>query len=414
MNTNRYAARKPVFYGWMIVLASTAVMATAVGIVNNCFGLLIIPACEEMGCTRAQMAGNQTMLSLGAMIMSVVTGRVIDKKNLRWLMRGGAVVMCTLYAGFAVLRSLPLMYGVALCVGLAQGFINLVPLSILIRNWFVKRRGLALGITCMGSGLGGMVFNLLGGVLVERIGWRRTVLAFDAILCAVVLPLVFFAIHVDPAEKGLHPLGGQGPVEERLPSRSASTRRAPTNLLLLLIVGVDITIAGMGVNGIGATMTPYYTDVFRSQSIGAKLTSGYMASLAIGKLALGWLYDRVGTLRATVAARLLLMGALLALFLGDTPIFVALFLLLSGVGAATSSVSVPFLAEKLADEGKKDSLTGIYTGLQFLGSLLAPLFCGWICGFTGSYAPAYRTLIIGIAVTLPWLSLSLKSGETAR
>lgn len=386
-------------------------MATAIGIVNNCFGLLIVPACRELGLTRQAMAGNQTMLNLGAMVVALGAGKIFRPNNLRRLMCIGATLMCIFYFLFAAVRSLPAFYLVALAVGLAQGMVNVIPFAILIGNWFVEKRGFALGLTYMGSGLGGMLFNIIGGRLVESIGWRGTVLVFGGILCAVILPLVFFVIQAKPADIGLRALG-EGTETEAVPP--AADRGIDTAFLrrsVFYIVGLDITIAAMAVNGIASTSTPYYTDLFSSGVVGANLASAFMASLAAGKLALGTLYDKLGCFRATLLSRVLLMLSLFFLALGRNTAFIILFLLCAGLAGAANSVSIPFLANATVPESGGVSITGVYSGLQSLGSLLAPVVCGWICDVTGSYATAYRALLVTVAfMLLPMLwSLRTKS-----
>lgn len=394
-----------VFYGWIIVAAGMGVMATAIGIVNNCFGLLIVPACNELGFSRQAMAGNQTMLNLGAMLTAMAWGRVFSRFRLKRLMCIGSVLMCALYFLFALVRSLTGFYLVALTVGLAQGMINVMPFSIVIGNWFNEKRGLALGLTYMGSGIGGMLFNAIGGRLVESLGWRHTVLVFGIILCVIILPLVFLLVKTSPEEMGLRPLGKN--VALTSPATGKSATQSRFRQYAVIIVGLEIMIAGMAVNGIAATSTPYYTDLFASGVVGANLASGFMASLAVGKLVLGVFYDKLGVFRATLISRALLLLALLALALGSNPICIALFLLCAGIAAAANSVAIPFLARTVAADRTVTGVVGAYSGLQSLGALLAPVVCGWICDYMGSYSHAYVLLLFGIALMLAPLLLCL-------
>ncbi len=398
--------KRKLFYGWIVALAGMCVMATAIGIINNCFGLLIIPACKELGLSRRAMAGNQTMLNLGAMITAIAAGKIFSHYRIRVLMRIGSVVMCVFYFLLSLVYSLPAFYIVALGTGLAQGMVNVVPFSIVIGNWFHKHRGLALGLTYMGSGLGGMLFNLLGGYLIERLNWRITVQIFAAILCAVVLPLIFLVVKVRPEDMGLRPLeeGERAAAHQRpVKAKLGEWLRQKT----FYVVGLDIFVVGMAVNGIAATSTPYYTDLFSSTLVGANLASGFMASVAAGKLLLGVLYDRLGLLKATLVSHLLLMTALAALGMGRNSFFIGVFLLSTGIAAAMSSVSIPFLAGALASGVDRVEVVGAYSGLQSLGALMAPVACGWICDQTGDYALSYWLLLIAVGFILPICMISL-------
>ena len=104
------------------------------------------------------------------------------------------VISSSTYALFAAAKSLTVFYVVALVCSMAQALINLVPFSLIMNNWFNEKRGMAIGFVCAGSGLGGMLFNLIGGRLVESIGWRSTVLVFTGIMCLVYKVIIKFII----------------------------------------------------------------------------------------------------------------------------------------------------------------------------------------------------------------------------
>ena len=394
-----------VFYGWIVAAAGAGVMGVAIGIINNCFGLLVVPICAELGFGRQDVAVNQTLLNLAAMIVAMLSGVLFTGDRLKKWMRAGAVLMCVFYGCFAFMRSLPAFYAVAMATGLAQGMVNVVPFSIIISQWFREKRGMALGIVYMGSGVGGMLFSALGGQWISALGWRATVLVFDAILFLICVPLVFFVIRTSPAECGQLPLG-EAPQEQAAVAPQKASRWKPPLSPAFFVIAVDIIFAALAVNGIASTSTPYYEDIFHSGVISANLTSSFMASLALGKFLLGSLYDRLGAARATALTRTLLIATLFALYMGREPVFVGLFVVCSGMAAATNSISIPFLA-KAIDASDTVALTGLYSGLQSFGSLLAPVFCGWVCDRTGSYAQAYLLCGAAVAAMLPSLLLTL-------
>ncbi len=402
--------RKRIFYGWWIVAAGMAIMATEIGIINNCFGLFVVPACEELGLSRQAMGTTQTMLSLGCMLVALFSGVIFTRVNLRRLMCVSAVVMCLCYALFSAARTLWQFYLIALVVAIAQAMINVVPFSIILGNWFCEKRGLAIGLTFMGSGVGGMVFNVIGGQLVVSVGWRATVLVFTAILCAVILPLMFFVIRTHPADKGLEPLGADSAERAQQsegPGAGMTLREALRTGRFYILV-LDIAVAGLAVNAIATTSTPFYTDVFHSETIGANLASGFMASLAIGKFALGGLYDRLGALRATLLARVLLVVALFSLAQGTSVAFIVAFLACCGLSCASSSVSIPILARAAFGVRDVAAITGIFSAAQSFGGLFAPAGCGMVCDMTGSYAPSYLILCAAVVVMIPPMVFALR------
>ena len=400
-------AKKKIFYGWIVATACMLVMATAVGIVNNCFGLFIVPACEEMGYTRQAMGMTQTMFALGYMIVALFSGAIYKENRLKKMMILGAVVMCASYALFSVAKSLAVFYIVGLVCCMAKAMIDLVPMSLIMNNWFNEKRGAAIGFACAGSGLGGMLFNLIGGQLVEKIGWRSTVLVFTGIMCLVILPMVFFVIKVRPEDMGLKPLGAPIVQEGNAPEGGLTLREAMRTKEFYILV-LDIVIAGMGVNAIATTSTPFYTDEFQNGVIAANLASAFMAVLAIGKFALGGLYDRFGALKATVMARVLLIISLQALAQGKKPVFIGIYLLCCGLACASSSTAIPILARNAFGAKNAAAIIGVFSASQSLGAMVSPSACGFVCDKVGSYAPSYLILSVGVLIMLLPTIMTLK------
>lgn len=397
-----------IFYGWIVVVAGMLVMAAAVGIINNCFGLYVVPACEELGFSRKAMGMTQTMLSLGTMLVALCSGIIFTGKNLRRLMCISAVIMCAAYALFSVSNQLWMFYLVALVVSIAQGMINVVPFSIILGNWFYEKRGLAIGITFMGSGLGGMIFNVLGGYLVTHLGWRTTVLVFTGILSAIVLPLILGVIRIRPEDMGLRALGTGTESSNAQEASQGLTMKQALRTLRFYIILLDIIVAGLAVNAVATTSTPYYTDVFGSETIAAGLASGFMACLAVGKFALGALYDRLGSLRATLLARVLLIITLFSLARGANVFFIIVYLISCGLACASSSVSIPILARSAFGARDVAAITGVFSAAQSFGGLFAPSGCGWVCDITGSYAPSYVILSVSVICMVGPMVLALR------
>ncbi|CAI4213211.1 unnamed protein product [Parascedosporium putredinis] len=68
--------------------------------------------------------------------------------------------------------------------GLGMGFI-FVPSVAIIPQWFTTRRSLANGIAAAGSGIGGLVYSLASGAMIERLGIQWTYRILGIIACVV-------------------------------------------------------------------------------------------------------------------------------------------------------------------------------------------------------------------------------------
>lgn len=164
-----------VFYGWWIVAAGFLIMGAAYGIVTNCVGLFVKPVTENMGFTRQAFSMNQTLVSFAMMAIPLLSGKIFGRFNIKTVMRLCTVTLVLAYGAYSLCTSLPMFYGCSVVVGLSLGGVTSVPLSLLISNWFHERRGLAIGVAFMGSGVGGMVFNpIVSSLLQNRVGGLPT------------------------------------------------------------------------------------------------------------------------------------------------------------------------------------------------------------------------------------------------
>ncbi|KAL9047588.1 MAG: hypothetical protein Q9206_006643, partial [Seirophora lacunosa] len=108
--------------------------------------------------------------SLGAatLVAPVVT-LLARKFGTRPPMFGGVVALA---GGFIAASFASKAWHLYLCqgvlVGVGVGFIYIPSIAIL-SQWFSKRRSLANGITAAGSGIGGVLFSLITGSMIENI-----------------------------------------------------------------------------------------------------------------------------------------------------------------------------------------------------------------------------------------------------
>ncbi|KIJ16609.1 hypothetical protein PAXINDRAFT_112537 [Paxillus involutus ATCC 200175] len=83
------------------------------------------------------------------------------------------IAECTEYWQFFLVQGL----GVGICSGILFG-----PMVGVVFHWFSKRRGLALGITAMGSSVGGIVFPVAAQNLLPQVGFKWTMRIFGFML----------------------------------------------------------------------------------------------------------------------------------------------------------------------------------------------------------------------------------------
>jgi sugar phosphate permease len=135
-------------------------------------------------------------------VSAAVIGSLADRKPARLLLGLGL-------AGLALLSVLGSFAREVLHIQLLYALLMPIPLVLstsavanpLVSRWFVKRLGLAIGITSFGVGIAGVVLPPLIVEVMPVIGWRGVWRVSAAVIAFVVLPLVLLMIRDRPTER---------------------------------------------------------------------------------------------------------------------------------------------------------------------------------------------------------------------
>lgn len=189
-------------------------------------------------------------------------------------------------------------------VGLGTGATALRVFGALVTTrWFVRRRSSVLGVLGAAWATGQLVFLPLIARTVEGWGWRYAS-GLIALMCLLLIPLVWFVIADRPSDVGLRPYGATGQltdVEQEQNTTSgwaaassalAALRAAARTRAFWLLAGTFF-ICGWTTNGIVST---HFVPAMHDHGMGATTAAGLLAVVGlfdiIGTIGSGWLTDR--------------------------------------------------------------------------------------------------------------------------
>ena len=389
------------FYGWVIVAFTFVVQFVAMGTLFYAFGVLLKPLTEALDADRFSVSLALSIQIAIAALLNPWVGRLIAERSIRALMLGGAAAMSLgffMLAQAQTLWHLYVSFGVILSVGMA--LVGPLPNNTMLANWFVRRRGTAMGLSQLGVSLSGAVLVPLTTWIVLGYGWRTAVGVFAALPLIVLVPLIWkFAIR-RPEDVGRHPDGD--PQADILPEPVAddwSMARAVRDRriwLLTLILGPSF----MGVGAVVLALYAHATDVGLSGAQASIIVSlaAFMAALA--KPLFGTLADYVNKRLVMVLSLVLqIVGlALLVVFQSYTGLLVAAVIFGLGYGGVMPMWSV--LLGTLFGRDAFSRVMGLM-GPMTMPFMLAGLpFANLIYETTGSYVDAFAMLIGALLISI--------------
>jgi len=383
-----------IFYGWYIVAACWVVNFVVFGISVNTFTVYVKPIQADLGWSRGEIS---LAISLAAVAMGMgapFIGRLIDRIGARLAMATGAAVIGVCFILISRAQSLPYFYAVFAVSGIGQGAATIIPVSLVISNWFSATRGRALGIAMTGTGLGAMVMVPVSTWIVTHWGWRTSYAIMGCIILLMV-PLNLLFIRTRPSDMGLLPDGGLATPEEPASAEGMSVPEAVRTQAFWMI-GAMMVLAGLVAMGVGVHLMPYLTDIGHAESRASLIIAVISGMTFLGKISLGFIADRWGVRPAVALAfSLILAGIALLMGAGALPVAVA-FAIVYGLGIGAPLVVNPALTAERLGLKHFGAVFGILTLFNTAGVALGAVLTGFIYDAAGSYIPA---LLLFIALT---------------
>jgi sugar phosphate permease len=288
-------------------------------------------------------------------------------------------------------------------VGLGSGVTAGGLAATVANRWFVKNRGLAVGILTASNASGQLVFLPVLAAIAEGGHWRMVswvVAAFAAIL----IPLVLLLLPESPRSVGLGPLGAEVEPE-------AVRRTNPVGMALgglrngirssdFWLLFVSFAICGFSANGlVGTHLISYCVDNGIAPVAAASVVAGMGIFDLFGTTCSGWLSDRYNP-------RILLfwyyglrgLSLILLPFSSFDGLSLTTFSVFYGLDfVATVPPTVMLANQVFGRQAAPIIVAWLLCGHQ-IGAAIAAAGAGWIRSTTGSYFEAF--IISGIACLL--------------
>jgi len=401
--------RLPFFYGWVIVVITFITMGIGVN-ARTAFSLFFPPILSEFGWERGVTAGAFSFGFVVSAIISPLIGRLMDRGGPRAVMELGIALM----GGgllLAPLTTVPwhLYVTIGVMVGAGSVCLGYSGFSLFLPNWFVRRRGLAIGIAFAGVGIGSVTLLPWVQYVIEQTGWRTACTSIGLMVLIVLAPINLL-LRKRPEDIGLLPDGEAAP--------TATSAKPVSNVVDPVWAATEWTLSralhtarfwwiclgyfcGLYIwYAVQVHQTKFLLDIGFSPNVGV-WALGVVSLLGIpGQIVLGHASDRIGREAIWAISCLgfaICFAALVALKFYPSLWLVYLMVFTQGaLGYGLTSIMGAVVLE-IFQGASYGSIFGTIMLSALAGGAAGPWVTGLLHDLTGTYTIAFA---IGIAVSL--------------
>lgn len=382
---------RDVYYGWVQVVALGITETVSWGVVYYAYSALVVPMQQELGWSRAEIAGAYSVALVVSALAALPVGRWIDRRGARALMTVGSVLSVLLVLAWSAVRDLTAFYLLWGLIGLAQAMVLYEPSFAVVATWFSRRRGQALTLLTTFAGFASTIFLPLTAYLVERQGWRAALVTLAIVLAVVTIPLHALVLRRRPEDMGLRPDGAAADAQPPRPEPSVSVGAALRGSAFWWLA-LAFSLGTLLVVGQTVHLVPYLIGLGYDPALAAAAAGVIGAMKAPARIVFGPLGDRL-SVRSVTALLYALQSAGLAILLlvpGEVGVFTFAIVFGAAIGALTTAR--PALLAELFGRASYATISGAMAASGVLARAVAPLGMGAVYDRLGTYDPAWWAL----------------------
>jgi MFS family permease len=341
---------------------------------------------HEFGWSFAAILAGFPILTFGVLFMSPVVGWLSDRYGVRPIALTSCVLFSLCFMSQALLTgSLAVYYAIWSVMAVVGSGTLPVTWTRAVNNRFEVRKGLALGLTLLGTGLFGFACKPLTAWLITHFGWRGAYVGIGLLPLLLAFPV---------ALRSFHDIGDNESIEQR--RARAAARAAITPGLTFREAVRDWRFWLMGIAFLPISFAvggpiPNLENILKIKGFAVadviSLTQLVGLSVIFGRIVGGWLIDRVWA--PAVAFCFLTLASLACLALGSSASgyhTAALSICAIGSSAGLEYDLMAFLVARYLGMKSYGSIYGTLYGFFALGAGIGPTVYGAVFDRTRSYS----------------------------
>lgn len=373
-------------------------------------GVFAIPLTQNFGWGMDTVMAALPVFTIAALFSSPTVGYIADKFGARKTALTSILLFGLCFMAFALNTGSKTLY-LILWVVLAFAGAGTLPMTWTraITNWFNQNRGLALGLSLLGTGIFGAVAKLYASELIEAFGWQYAYVGVALLPLVIALPIAFFFFRdtddpkvADKVARMRAELPGHAEGNNLGMTVAQTMRDWKFWLLACCFILISFAIGGP---------IPNLERLFSSKGFETSdaviLASAIGYAVLIGRLLGGYLMDRFWA--PAVAFVLLSVPAISCLLLQSAELSYSsalIAVIILGFGAGVEYDLLAYLVSRYFGMKNYSAIYGILYGFFAMGAGFGPYIFGRFFTETGSYDTILSYAFIAfLAGSIPLLLL---------
>lgn len=397
VRTSRIINATPFYFGWLILFAGTLGIVMMGPSQTFTVGLFTDSFVNELGISRSNLSLIYGVATLGASFLVPITGRMVDRYGPRRMMVVISLIFGLACMGMSLSNGvMGVLLGVLALRGFGFGSMQLVS-NNLIAQWFIRKRGLVMGLAGQSLAISLLLYPPLGEALIAQIGWRNAWIAFGLLVWLVMVPIGLLLFRDRPELYGLLPDGDVAlddlPNQTNLPEENWTANQA-TSTVAFWVFFAALSIMTMVMAGMVFHQTALFEARGLSRSQAVQVFQVIALASIVGNLAMGRLLDKFEPPRLTAIALSFLIVALIVVQTMQSWLGAVGFGVLMGLCSGSFRVIDSVVWAKYFGRRYLGAIRGVTMFGTIGGTALGAYPLGWSVDHWGSYDPMLDILLV--------------------
>lgn len=395
-----------IYYGWYIVLLAFVANFTSVGTSFYIFNAFMEPLSKAHGWTRTDLNMALVLGIVAGFAGQFIFGTLVMRTGPRILMFIGPLFSGAVFILLGRVNALWRFYLLYVLLYFGSMAYGGIVANTAVNNWFVLKKGKALGIATAGMSFSGAVLPFLAMILVIK-GTVSDAFLWIGLFTMMVGPLSWLVVRNWPEEFGMVPDGvllknskTSQVIRDDKGKQIQDIGRKEFWILRRLVctatfwkLGLSFALVLTGINAVMSQLKPRFTSI----GFGDMAAMGMMAATAFigafAKYIWGTLCDRFDSRRILAVQVLMVTIGLGFALIHDSLVALALFIIIFGFSMGGSITLLPIL---IVDIFGRQSFPAVsrYITLFLILEISGFIIAGQSFDRTGSYDIAYIVFIV--------------------